>query len=176
VGVHWHAESPELVRIHQALDDVESRIFAPGASASAIEGSLVEREALYRQEDTERKAWEERGRGITWREAAGWPEPVRRHLYSYGRQPEERSVLDLLEWGADYYAENLRAAAGYLHDLSPAPFGFSTLTPGEASTLAVGLLDRAAGMDDDQARRAARIAGLWLWAWASVGAIISSAH
>jgi hypothetical protein len=173
VGIHWYAESDALINIQQALDDVERRIFAPNATPATIDSGLAEREMLYRREDAARSAFMLEGRSVKWEATTRWPDSIRRHVSFFGSQPPTRSVLEVLDWGDDYYAENLTSAAPHLQGLSRSPFTFPRLSSQDARQLACELLDHVDEMPDEGSQRAIRTSALWLWVWASVGASFS---
>lgn len=173
MGIHWYARSSQLLEVLQALEAVERRIFATGASDLEVEAALAEREALYAREDAARTELEHRGRAVTIGAARHWPPDVAQHVEALGPAERDCPLLDLLGWGVYYYAENLRAAGVPMGAFS-SHLDSLRLSPEEARVLGEELLTWAAHTARGDTLRHAREAGLWLYLWGTAGCAVEA--
>lgn len=175
MGVHWYARSRELLDVAKLSAGIESRIVEPGATPCEIDDALDEREALFALEAEVRAELERRGASVSFALARAWPAHVRAHLDALRPSHLDEPILDRLGWGADYYAENLRAAGipmeGFAYRLE-----YLSLSPHDARSLGEDLLQYASSEHTEGMVRAARVAGLWLYLWGSLDCFIYSSE
>ena len=166
MGYHWYAVSLELMAIRRALDDVERRMNEPAGEA-AVKAASDEMDVLLARETQARRAMAQRGESVTVAAARGWPPEVRRHLAALGAGDEGRSILGLLGLEANYYVENLHRGGVPMRGFSRNLRAIA-LDPQQALELAQELLRYASDARELKGAEAARVAGLWLWLWASL--------
>jgi hypothetical protein len=166
MGVHWYAKSEELIELERQFDDVERRIVHPDADRRAINVALDERDALFAREGDVRAELERRGLAVTVGSIRGWPPHVQAHVHALAPTDPSQPLLELLGWGADYYAENLRQA-GVPMDAFSQRLDYVRASPEQARALGGELLGYAASVRGTTAART-RVAGLWLFLWGSV--------
>lgn len=183
MGTHWYSSSREQIAIEQALEAVERRIFAEGASDELIDAALAERDELYERQVSARRALEQRGEAIASEVVREWPEIVQRHAAALGAPAAGQTFLNLLQWGTDYYAETLDEEGVPMNRFAY-PLHSLSLEPEHARQLALELLRYADDLMTPsfmgrlfsrrllRRAKAVRKAALWLWFWASLDCLV----
>lgn len=172
MGSHWYARSPELIDVGNESIEIERRIVNPEAKPKEIDEGLDAREALFVREAAVRAELDERGAAITIK-SLDWPARVRAHLDALGPSSPDDRVLDRIGWGTSYYAENLRLAGVPMDGFSQR-LEYLSLSPVESRQLAEELLAYADRPHEAAQVQSARVAGLWLYLWGSLGCFIES--
>lgn len=175
MGVHWYAESQELLDHERRAADVERRIMAPEVDVRDLDNALVARETLLVQEDELRAELKHRGAAVTFESARAWPKSVRAHIDALGPARLDESVLARLGWGTDYYIENLRSARVPMDSFSHR-LDYLRVSPAEARALSEELLHFAATTQLAGAVRHTREAGLWLYLWGSLDCSVEASQ
>jgi hypothetical protein len=201
MGTHWRAQSNELIDVWKALEKVERRIFAEGASQIERDSAIEERESLIQREDDARTAQEQGARTVTLDQIRNWPPQILRHVAALGPADTSRSFLDLLGWGPVYCAENL-PISGIRMDRFSHPLRSLDISAEQACRLGEEMLSYVDNLESKYAGSkplptprtgspwlrwipwsrariadqvsAAREAGLWLWFWGWLGCRIEA--
>jgi len=178
MGLHWYAYSAELTDVLNGLEEVERRIFAPDARERDIEAAIEERESLFDREKAARAEQLDCARALTLDLIKAWPPHVVRHVKALEPAEPDRSVLGLLGWEADYYAENLQVSGVPLDRFSQS-WRSLELSAGQACSFGLELLayvdtielqhDESRSTSASKQAASARVAGLWLWFWGWFG-------
>jgi len=170
MGMHWYARSRELGIILRRLDDAERHMAS--AAPAEIDAAIRERDRLFEEADAVRAELASRGAAVTVTDALAWGPDVRAHVQALGADGA-RSLLDVLDWNAGYYAENLRRAGVRIEGFSH-PLMHLRVDAAGARALGLELLQSIAELRDPAAIRQLRIAGLWLFLWGSVECTVES--
>jgi hypothetical protein len=175
MGTQWYALSVEMLEVGRAFQDVNERLHAAceAHDEPAIQAASDEKDVLFLRQDEVFAELDRRGFSVTVGSIGQWPAHVVQHVHALGPAEPDRRVLDLIEWGSDYYSGNLRHAhvpmTGFSH-----PLDYLHISPPQACALGEELLHYAARARKANQVRSARVAGLWLYLWGSLNCYVEA--